>query len=205
MLEARDLDVHYGSTQVLWGVTLRVAAGEIVAMLGPNGCGKSTVLKALMGIVPLSRGTVTIDGRDLRAVPTWERIAHGATMVLERRRLFANMTVRENVMMGAFHRSARAKARDTYAWVESLFPLIKDRAGQRAGGMSGGEQQQVAIARGLMARPKVLLMDEPFLGLSPVMVRTVIDVMRRINREGIAIVFNEQNVKLSFGNADRAT
>ena len=203
MLEVDGLDVRYGATQVLWDVSLRVGAGEIVAMLGPNGCGKSTVLKAIMGLVPPSRGRVRLDGAELSGSPAWERVGRGMSLVLERRRLFPRMSVRENVMLGAFHRGARAAARETYAWVEDLFPILAERAEQRAGALSGGEQQQVAIARGLMARPRLMLMDEPFLGLSPVMVRSVLALMRRINREGIAIVFNEQNVKLSFGNADR--
>lgn len=203
MLEVSGLDVFYGATQVLWDVGVTVEAGEIVAMLGPNGSGKSTVLKAIMGLAPRAGGRIRFEGRDLAGVPTWDMVGLGVAMVLERRRLFPDLTVRENVLLGAYHRTPRAHSEATYAWIESLFPLVRDRAGQRAGGMSGGEQQQVAIARGLMAKPRLLLMDEPFLGLSPIMVREILSIMRQINRQGIAILFNEQNVRLSFGNAHR--
>ena len=199
MLQVEGLDVLYGSYQVLWDVSLQVGDGEIVAVLGPNGSGKSTVLKAIMGLVPVRSGRVIFEGRDLTRVPTHEMVAMGISMVLERRRLFGDMTVRENVLLGAYHRSVGKQARTRLEWVESLFPILAERRDQIAGRMSGGEQQMVAIARSLMSHPRLLLMDEPYLGLAPRIVTQIAGIIRRINEEGIAVIFNEQNVQLSFG------
>jgi branched-chain amino acid transport system ATP-binding protein len=203
LLSVAGLDVAFGHFQVLWNVSLEVKAGEIVAMLGPNGSGKSTVLKAIMGICPPKRGTIVYDDGDLVALPVHERVGHGIALVLERRRLFPQMSVRENVLLGAYHRSLVDGAESRFAYVQDLFPIIRERRDQPAGRLSGGEQQMVAIARGLMSRPRLMLMDEPFLGLSPRMVGEVVAIMRKIRDDGIAIVFNEQNVRLSFELADR--
>jgi branched-chain amino acid transport system ATP-binding protein len=203
MLEVRGLDVAYGDYQVLWDVSLDVAAGEIVAVLGPNGSGKSTVLKAIIGLSRARHGTISFDGRDLTKLPVHAMVGAGISMVMERRRLFPAMTVRENVMLGAYHPSARAEAAARLDWVESLFPILRERRGQPAGRLSGGEQQMVAIARSLMSKPRLLLMDEPYLGLAPKIVHQINDIVRRINAEGIAVVFNEQNVALSFELAHR--
>lgn len=203
MLEVRELSVKYGDAQVLWDVGLDVGPREVVAVMGPNGSGKSTLLKAVMGLVPCSSGSIHFEGRNIRGVPPHELCAQGIGFVLERRRLFANMTVRENVMLGAFHRSARPHANQRLRWVEELFPILGERRSQIAGRLSGGEQQMVAIARGLMSGPRMLMMDEPFLGLSPRMVDMIISLVRRINDEGIAVLFNEQNVNLSFSNSNR--
>lgn len=203
LLSVAGLDVAYGHFQVLWDVSLEVKAGEIVAMLGPNGSGKSTVLKAVMGISPPKRGSIVYDGRDLVALPVHERVGHGIALVLERRRLFPQMSVRENVLLGAYHRALADGAESRFEYVQDLFPIIRERRDQPAGRLSGGEQQMVAIARGLMSRPRLMLMDEPFLGLSPRMVGEVVAIMRKIREDGIAIVFNEQNVRLSFELADR--
>lgn len=203
MLQIRDLNVLYGDYQVLWDVSMEVGEGEVVAVIGPNGSGKSTVLKAIMGLAPVKSGAVLFEGRDLTKVPTHEMVGLGISMVLERRRLFSQMTVRENVLLGAYHRSVNKEARSRLEWVESLFPILAERRDQVAGGMSGGEQQMVAIARSLMSKPRVLLMDEPYLGLAPRIVKQIADMIRRINREGITVIFNEQNVQLSFGLSDR--
>jgi branched-chain amino acid transport system ATP-binding protein len=203
MLEVRDLAVKYGDTQVLWDVSLSIDKGEIVAIMGPNGSGKSTILKAIVGLVKPFAGTVALDGIDLTRVPTHDMVGHGIGLVLERRRLFPTMTVRENLLMGAYHRAAEAKLSERLEWVESLFPILAEREKQLAGRMSGGEQQMVAIARGLMAGPKLLLMDEPFLGLAPKVVLEVVDTIKRINAAGIAVLFNEQNVHLSLSHANR--
>ncbi|MGE0715834.1 MAG: ABC transporter ATP-binding protein [Alphaproteobacteria bacterium] len=203
MLEVKGLDVRYGDVQVLWDVSLTVGAGEVVAVMGPNGSGKSTILKAIIGLVRAAAGTVTLDGKALAGTPTHQMAGVGVSLVLERRRLFPQMTVLENVRMGAFHPSARGRERERLEWVESLFPILRERRGQLAGRMSGGEQQMVAIARGLMSGPRLLMMDEPFLGLAPRIVGQIIDIIRRINGEGIAVLFNEQNVHLSFSNAHR--
>ncbi|WP_207768652.1 ABC transporter ATP-binding protein [Pelagivirga sediminicola] len=199
MLQVENLDVFYGSYQVLWDVSLDVTNGEVVAVLGPNGSGKSTVLKAIMGLVPIRAGRVIFEGSDLTRVPTHEMVAHGISMVLERRRLFTNMTVRENILLGAYHKSVASQTKDRLEWVESLFPILAERRDQIAGKMSGGEQQMVAIARSLMSKPRLLLMDEPYLGLAPKIVDQIVQIIRKINGEGIAVLFNEQNVKLSFG------
>lgn len=202
MLKLEDVAVHYGSTQVLWDVNIEVAAGEMVAVMGPNGSGKSTVLKAAMGLKKASRGKVLLGGEDLREKPATLRPKKGMAIVLERRRLFPRMSVRENILLGAYARPA-AEAKGSFDWVLGLFPEIAPHLEATAGRLSGGQQQMVAIARGLMARPRVLLMDEPFLGLSPAMVKNVCAIMRTINAEGVAILFNEQNARLSFAMSDK--
>lgn len=203
MLEVEGLDVFYGDFQVLWDVNLRVAKGEVVAVLGPNGSGKSTVLKAIMGLTPAKRGRIAFEGQDLRRLPTHAMVDLGISMVLERRRLFGAMTVQENVRLGAYRCTDGAEIRRRTEWVESLFPIIAERRGQEAGRLSGGEQQMVAIARSLMSKPRLLLMDEPYLGLAPKIVQQIVGIIRRIHAEGISVVFNEQNVQLSFGLSDR--
>lgn len=203
MLSVAGLDVHYGRTQVLWDVSLEVPTGRIVALMGPNGSGKSTVLKAIVNLVRASSGRIELDGTDLTRVPTHEMVAHGVGLVLERRRLFPQMTVRENVLMGAYHKSTHQHLKSNLEWVNSLFPVIRERGDRAAGWLSGGEQQMVAIARALMSRPKLLLMDEPFLGLTPKMVKEILKLMKAVNEEGVGILFNEQNAKLSFGASDR--
>lgn len=203
MLEIEGLDVFYGDFQVLWDVGLSVGAGEVVAILGPNGSGKSTVLKAIMGLTPAKRGRIDFEGRDLRRLPTHRMVDLGISMVLERRRLFGAMTVRENVLLGAYRTTDRVETNRRLEWVENLFPIIAERRGQEAGRLSGGEQQMVAIARSLMSKPRLLLMDEPYLGLAPRIVQQIVGIIRKIHAEGIAVVFNEQNVQLSFGLSDR--
>lgn len=199
LIDVRNVDVIYGNYQVLWDVSMRTEAGQITAVLGPNGSGKSTILKAIMGLTPVRSGKIILDGEDITNRPAHEMVARGMTMVLERRRLFTGMTVYENVMLGAYHPSVQKYARDRLEWVESLFPIIAERREQIAGKMSGGEQQMVAIARALMSKPRLLLMDEPYLGLTPRIVQQIADIIRKVNAEGIAVIFNEQNVKLSFG------
>jgi branched-chain amino acid transport system ATP-binding protein len=203
MLEIRGLDVAYGDYQVLWDVSIDVGAGEIVAILGPNGSGKSTVLKAIIGLCRARSGTIRFEGNDLARLAVHDRAGIGIAMVMERRRLFPAMTVRENVLLGAYPAAARHGAEARLGWVEGLFPILRERGAQPAGRLSGGEQQMVAIARGLMAKPRLLLMDEPYLGLAPKVVLQINDIIRRINAEGIAVVFNEQNVNLSFALAHR--
>lgn len=199
MLDVQDVNVIYGNYQVLWDVSMQASAGQVIAVLGPNGSGKSTILKAIMGLAPVHSGKVFLDGENITNRPAHEMIERGMSMVLERRRLFNSMTVYENVMLGAYHKSVQKFARERLEWVESLFPIIAERRDQIAGKMSGGEQQMVAIARALMSKPKLLLMDEPYLGLTPRIVQQIAEIIRKVNGEGIAVVFNEQNIKLSFG------
>jgi branched-chain amino acid transport system ATP-binding protein len=203
MLEVSGLNVKYGDAQVLWDMSIKVGEGEVVAVMGPNGSGKSTLLKAICGLVAIHAGQIKFEGKDISSMPAHNMTSIGMSLVLERRRLFPSMTVMENVMLGAYAKHARDKTKERLAWVEELFPIIRERRDQIASRMSGGEQQMVAIARGLMSGPRLLLMDEPFLGLSPKMVSAIVTLVQAINKRGIAVLFNEQNVQLSFGNAHR--
>jgi len=203
MLSVSALEVAYGDFQVLWGVSLEVGTGEVVCLLGPNGAGKSTVMNAITGLVPRRAGSVAFDGEDLAVVATHEMVGCGIAHVLERRRLFPTLTVRQNLLLGAHHPSARAQREERLAGVEELFPLLIERRDQHAGLMSGGEQQIVAIARGLMSRPKLLMIDEPFLGLSPTAIDRILDTVQRVNRSGVAVLFTEQNVQLALSVSHR--
>ena len=198
LLRIESLEVVYGDFQVLWGVSLEVRAGEIVCLLGPNGAGKSTIMNATTALVPRRAGRVSFGGEDLADVPTHAIVARGLGHVLERRRLFPTLTVRQNLLLGGHNPMARVQRAASLAWVESLFPLLVERKDQLAGTMSGGQQQMVAIARGLMARPRLLMIDEPFLGLAPKVVDEILAIVERINREGVAVLFTEQNVQLAL-------
>ncbi|HAM57869.1 MAG: branched-chain amino acid ABC transporter ATP-binding protein [Candidatus Rokubacteria bacterium GWC2_70_24] len=204
MLEARGLDVLYGDYQILWNAHFRADAGEVVAILGPNGAGKSTLMNTLSGLVRARNGEITFKGQPIASMPPHRIVGLGLAHVLERRRLFPYLTVRENLILGAYNRSARAHREQSLADVEALFPFLRAQAGQLAHTLSGGEQQMVAIARGLMARPSLLMIDEPFLGLAPRVVEQIAEIIGTINRErGIAVVFIEQNVELALRLAHR--
>jgi branched-chain amino acid transport system ATP-binding protein len=204
LLEVEHLDVAYGDFQVLWQAALRVGEGEIVAVLGPNGAGKSTLMNTVSGLLAPRAGRVTFRGRRIDGLPAHRTAGEGLAHVLERRRLFPFLTVLDNVLLGAHNPAARPHRAESLALVERLFPIIAGRRRQLAHTLSGGEQQMVAIARGLMARPRLLMIDEPFLGLAPMVVQEIGALMRRIRDEqGIAIVFIEQNVELALRLADR--
>jgi branched-chain amino acid transport system ATP-binding protein len=203
-LEVRCLDVAYGDFQVLWQAELSVASGEIVALLGPNGAGKSTLMNTVSGLIKPVAGSVTFEGKRIDGMPAHQTVGEGIAHVLERRRLFPFLSVEDNVLLGAHNPRARARRDETLARVEALFPLLKARRTQLATTLSGGEQQMVAIARGLMARPKLLMVDEPFLGLAPMMVEQIGTLIKRVRDEqGISVVFIEQNVELALSLADR--
>jgi branched-chain amino acid transport system ATP-binding protein len=203
-LAVEDLDVAYGEFQVLWEAKLEVAAGEIVTLLGPNGAGKSTLVNTISGLLAPRAGSITFEGRRIDGTPAHRRAGIGIAHVLERRRLFPFLTVHDNVLLGAHNARARPHREETLAHLEALLPLLKARRSQLAHTLSGGEQQMVAIARGLMAQPKLLMIDEPFLGLAPLMVQEIADLVRRIRDEqGISILFIEQNVELALKLADR--
>ena len=203
-LEVRGLDVAYGDFQVLWQAELSVQVGEIVALLGPNGAGKSTLMNTISGLNKPAAGSVTFEGKRIDGMSAHLIVGEGIAHVLERRRLFPFLTVEDNVLLGAHNPRAREVRDETLARVEALFPLLKARRSQLANTLSGGEQQMVAIARGLMARPKLLMVDEPFLGLAPMMVDEIGQLIRRVRDEqGISVVFIEQNVELALGLADR--
>jgi branched-chain amino acid transport system ATP-binding protein len=204
VLEARGLDVLYGDYQILWEAGFRAEAGELVAILGPNGAGKSTLMNTLSGLIRPRRGSVTFKGQSIAGLPPHRIVPLGLAHVLERRRLFPFMTVRENLLLGGYHPEARARREASLAEVEALFPFLRARADQLGHTLSGGEQQMVAIARGLMARPTLLMIDEPFLGLAPRIVEQIAEVIRALNRErGLTVVFIEQNVELALGMAHR--
>lgn len=204
MLSLRNVSVFYDDLQVLWGVDVDVTAGEIVALLGANGAGKSTVMGTISGVVKVASGQVLLDGVDITRLAPKVRVELGIAHVLERHRLFPFMTVRENLLLGAYVPRARVKTQQSLDWVLSMFPFLKDRMQQYAGSFSGGEQQMLAIARGLMSGPRMIMLDEPFLGLSPAMVRKIIDVVAELRKGGMTIVFIEQHVRHSLNMADRA-
>jgi branched-chain amino acid transport system ATP-binding protein len=201
LLCVKDLTVHYGGYLALSEVSLEVGQGKIVCVMGANGSGKSTLLNAVSGLIE-SSGEIVFDGRSLQGVPTHERLALGLAHVLERRRLFPFMTVWENLLLGAYLPSRRSERARSLEWVESLFPILRERRRQLAHSLSGGEQQQVAIARALMGNPRFLMLDEPFLGLSPKMVGEISEVIRSIHRDGVTILFNEQSVLHSLELSD---
>ena len=204
MLAVEGLDVSYGDFQVLWGADLRVDAGEIVCVLGPNGAGKSTLVNTVSGLLPPRAGRITFLEQRIDGLPTHRVAGHGIAHVLERRRLFPFLTVLDNVLLGAHNPRARPHRAETLARVEELFPIVRARRAQLAHTLSGGEQQMVAIARGLMARPRLLMIDEPFLGLAPQVVRDIGLLIQRIrDEEGIGVLFIEQNVELALRLADR--
>ena len=202
LLCVRNLTVHYGGYLALTDASLEVRQREIICVMGANGSGKSTLLNAVSGLVE-SSGEIIFEGQSLQGVPTHERLAFGLAHVLERRRLFPFMTVSENLLLGAYLPSLRSARARSLEWVESLFPILRERSCQLAHSLSGGEQQQVAIARALMGNPRFLMLDEPFLGLSPKMVTEISQVIQAINQDGVTVLFNEQSVQHSLRLSDR--
>ena len=203
MLRLREVDTHYGRIPVLRRVSLEVARGEIVCLLGGNASGKSTTMKTILGAVRPTAGTVEFEGEVINEVRTAGRIERGLAIVPENRRVFPRMTVRENLEMGAFLRRGRAEVDADLDRVLQLFPRLRERIGQRAGTLSGGEQQMLAMGRALMARPRLLLMDEPSMGLSPQFVQKNFELMQEINRTGVTIFVVEQNAAMALSIAHR--
>jgi branched-chain amino acid transport system ATP-binding protein len=204
MLELARISAGYGHFTALWDVTLRVNAGEAVAVVGPNGAGKTTLLRVISGVIAPRDGTLTFEGTGITGQPAHEIVAHGIAHVPEGRRLFPGLTVADNLKMGAFLPRARRHFAESLERVYGLFPVLQERRLQRAGSLSGGEQQMLAIGRALMSRPKLILLDEPSMGLAPVMVLRVFDLIRRVRAEGYTILVVEQNVRQVLKLVDRA-
>ena len=204
LLEIKDLDVHYGGIHALKGVSLAVEAGEVCTLIGANGAGKTTTLRAISGLVKPSRGTVKFNGADITHVPAHSIVSRGLVHAPEGRGIFSNMTVEENLEIGAFLRKDVAGIKKDKEHALSLFPRLKERLAQNAGTLSGGEQQMLAIARALLSRPKLLLLDEPSLGLAPQVVALIFKIVKTIAAEGTTILLVEQNAHMALGVASRA-
>jgi branched-chain amino acid transport system ATP-binding protein len=192
MLDIHGLNVYYDNLQVLWDVSLHIDPGEIVTLLGANGAGKSSLVQAIFGLTKSRTGTIEFEGTDITGLPPYEVVKRGLSLVPEKRELFPKMTVRENLDLGGY---SRGEYEVNFEEIFSLFPVLKERERQLAGTLSGGEQQMLAIARSLMAKPKILVLDEPSLGLSPLFVTTVLDTVSVLNRQGLTILLVEQNVQ----------
>ncbi|HDM77563.1 MAG TPA: ABC transporter ATP-binding protein [Deltaproteobacteria bacterium] len=201
LLEIRDLDVGYGDIQVLWDVSINIEEKQIVALVGSNGAGKSTLLKTISGLLIPYKGSITFDGGDITNIPSKEIVSKGIIHVPEGRRLFPQMTVEENLIMGAFRRKKSKDLKPALDRVYELFPRLKERQNQKAGSLSGGEQQMCAIARGLMGDPRLLIIDEMSLGLAPLVVDNLIDTVKEINGQGTTVLLVEQDVQLALDNS----
>ena len=204
MLKVSGIDVFYGDLQVLWGVSFDVKEKEILVLVGANGAGKSTTIKTISSLLTPKEGTIEFNDIRLDHLPPHKIIEHGIVHVPEGRHLFADMTVEENLLMGALHGEAKVRRPETLEYVYRIFSILKERRGQTAGTLSGGEQQMLAIGRGLMSRPKLMMFDEPSLGLAPILVQLILNLVRRINEEGVTVLLVEQNVMQTLALCDRA-
>jgi branched-chain amino acid transport system ATP-binding protein len=203
MLSVNNIDVLYDDFQVIWDFSLSVKKGEMVALLGPNGSGKSTILNTISNLVSHKNGNIKFNEKLIGLSPTYNRTSMGISHVLERRRVFPHLTVKQNLLLGAWHKEAKKIRDSSLDNIYKIFPKLKTRSDQLAKTMSGGEQQMLAIARGLMGLPKLLMVDEPFLGLSPMVVKDLIKIFKDIANKGTSILFVEQNVRLALSMADR--
>lgn len=204
MLEIKDLHVSYGAIKALTGVSLSVKDGELVTLIGANGAGKTTTLHTISGLLKANSGSIYMDGRDIQKMPAHEIISLGMAHVPEGRHVFAQMTVLENLYMGAYIIKDKSKVEENLEWVFAHFPRLKERSRQLAGTLSGGEQQMLATGRALMTNPKILLMDEPSMGLSPLLVSEIFSIIKELQKGGITILLVEQNAKMALSIADRA-
>ncbi|HRS04589.1 MAG TPA: ABC transporter ATP-binding protein, partial [Treponema sp.] len=204
MLIIENLSVHYGGIHALQGISLEVPAGKIVTLIGANGAGKSTTLNTIIGLVKSSSGSVVFEGKNIIGQPTKNLVEQGLVLVPEGRRIFPNLTVQENLTLGAYARTDAESIEQDRERVFSLFPRLKERIKQKAGTLSGGEQQMLAVGRALMSRPKVLMMDEPSLGLAPIIVGMIFDIIKEINSSGVTVLLVEQNAKAALEAADLA-
>ena len=203
LLDIKNIDVLYDDFQVIWDVSINVDKAEMVALLGPNGSGKSTILNTISNLIKHTNGTINFESNLISNIPTFKRTELGISHVLERRRVFPHLTVKQNLLLGAWHPKAKDKLTSSLEKIYKIFPKLETRSEQLAKTMSGGEQQMLAIARGMMGLPKLLMVDEPFLGLSPMVMKDLIQIFKNIVKEGISILFVEQNVRLALSMADR--
>jgi branched-chain amino acid transport system ATP-binding protein len=204
LLEVQDLSSGYGELQILWDVSLELEAGKLTALVGSNGVGKTTLLRTLVGLIKPWKGSITFDGRDVTRVSPHAKAAQGIVMVPEGRQLFTDMTVYENLEMGAFTSRSKSGFQRDLAWVYELFPRLEERSTQKAGTLSGGEQQMLAVARGLMAQPEILMFDELSLGLAPFLVLTIFEILQKLKAEGLTMLLVEQNVQMALAISDYA-
>ena len=204
MLEVKDLQVYYGVIQALKGISFHVNQGEVIALIGANGAGKTTTLQTLTGILSPKSGSIVFEGKDLTRTPAHKIVEMGMAHVPEGRRVFADMSVYENLLLGAYTRKDKAEIAESLASVYKRFPRLDERKGQRAGTLSGGEQQMLAMGRALMSRPRIILMDEPSMGLSPIFVNEIFDIIREVSESGTTVLLVEQNAKKALSIADRA-
>ena len=203
MLKVTDVEVSYGDYQVVWGVSLEVKAGEVVSLLGPNGSGKSTIFNTISGLLKPKAGTIEFEGERIDREPSHKIVGRGLSHILERRRVFPYLSVKQNLWLGGYNPQAKAHRDDTLEEVYGLFPRLRERKDQLAHSLSGGEQQMLALGRGLMSRPKLLMVDEPFLGLSPAVAKEMTDALARINDTGVSVLFIEQNVQVALSMSHR--
>ena len=204
MLEVKDLQVYYGVIQALKGISFEVNQGEVIALIGANGAGKTTTLQTLTGIIPAKSGSISFEGRDITKVPAHKIVEMGMAHVPEGRRVFAEMSVYENLLMGAYTRKDKNEISQSLANVYKRFPRLEERKNQRAGTLSGGEQQMLALGRALMSNPRIILMDEPSMGLSPIFVNEIFDIIKEVSEGGTTVLLVEQNAKKALSIADRA-
>ena len=204
MLEVKDLHVSYGGIRALRGVNLEGPDGKIVTLIGANGAGKSTLLRTISGLVKAESGSITYDGKELLGMPINKILELGIAQVPEGRRVFTNLSVLENLKIGAYLRKDKAGIQKDIEWVYELFPRLQERSWQMAGTLSGGEQQMLAVGRALMSRPKLMMMDEPSLGLAPLVVKGIFEIIREINRQGVTVLLIEQNANMALKTADLA-
>ena len=204
MLEVKDLQVYYGVIQALKGISFEVNQGEVIALIGANGAGKTTTLQTLTGIIPTKAGKISFEGKDITKTPAHKIVEMGMAHVPEGRRVFADMTVYENLLMGAYTRKDKNEIAQSLENVYKRFPRLKERKNQRAGTLSGGEQQMLAMGRALMSKPRIILMDEPSMGLSPIFVNEIFDIIKEVSEGGTTVLLVEQNAKKALSIADRA-
>lgn len=202
MLKIDNLVVAYGGIEALKGISLEVEEGKIISLIGANGAGKSTTLRSIMGLVKPKSGTINYMGKNLLEMQTQDMVRHGITLVPEGRRVFPNLTVLENLKIGAFARNDEKNIKEDMEWIYSLFPRLKERTWQLAGTLSGGEQQMLAVGRALMSRPKLMMMDEPSLGLAPLIVKDIFTIIKEVNKQGVTILLIEQNANAALRISD---